>query len=633
MNLYKGYTKNNGKKPVDKLKGVTEFRTLEEVQAFDSYGGVLADDAILIDIDDAEQSEILMRIVEEFQLNCQVMRTGRGRHFTFRNSGVSACGTGKKLACGLTADIKVGTKNAVECLKIDGNERFIEWDFIDDDSGVLPKWLHPVSSNVDFFNMEEGDGRDSSLFSYILTLTSAGFSMDETRECIRIINRWILKDSLSEEDIERITRDDAFPEETFFKGKAFLHNNFAIFLKNNNHIKRINGQLCVYEDGVYVPGSRQIEAQMVHYIPAMKAAQRIEVLKYLEIICPYDSPTADAKFIAFKNGIFDITTGSMMEFSPEIVITNKIPWDYDPASYSELADKTLNKIACSDPAIRAVLEESIGYSFLRRNELSKAFFLTGTGANGKSTFLDMLNNVVGEGNKSALGLEELDERFSIATLGNKLINTGDDISDDFLQGRAIANFKKLVSGNEVKAEFKGQDAFFMKPYTKFFFSANNLPRTKSKGFGALMRRLVIIPFDAKFTKDDPDYDPYITWKLRDEAVMKYLVRIGVEGLRRVLKNNAFTESSKTKKELEEYELENNPILLWLQDHDVSTIYNQQTKSIHKSYKMFCVENGFQEMTLSTFSKELSRRCGVVVKRVRINGEQVGIYVKGRLNGR
>ena len=628
MNLYKGYTKNNGKKPIDKLKGVTEFRTLEEVQAFDSYGGVLSDDAILIDIDDAEQSEILMRMVEEFQLNCQVIRTERGRHFTFLNSGVSVCGTGKKLACGLTADIKVGGKNCVECLKIDGKERFIEWEFLDNDVSVLPKWLHPVNSSVDFFNMEEGDGRDSSLYSYILTLTSAGFSMEETRECIKIINRWILKDSLSEEDIERITRDDAFPEETFFKGKVFLHNNFAAFLKNNNHIKRINGQLYVYDDGVYVPGSRQIEAQMVHYIPAMKAAQRVEVLKYLEIICPHDSQTADAKFIAFKNGIYDVTTDSMLEFSPDIVITNKIPWDYDSAAYSEIADKTLNKIACNDPAIRAVLEESIGYSFLRRNELSKAFFLTGTGANGKSTFLDMLNNVVGESNKSALGLEELDERFSIATLGNKLINTGDDISDDFLQGRAIANFKKLVSGNEVKAEFKGQDAFFMKPYTKFFFSANNLPRTKSKGFGALMRRLVIIPFEAKFTKDDPDYDPYITWKLRDEAVMKYLVKIGVEGLRRVLKNNAFTEAAKVKKEMEDYELENNPILLWLQDHDVSTIYNQPTKSIHKSYKIFCVENGFQEMTLASFSKELSRRCGVSVKRVRINGEQISVYVKG-----
>lgn len=625
MNLYKGYTKNKGKKPLDKLKGVTEFRTLDEVQQFDSYGGVLTDDAILIDIDSLDQSEIMMQIVEEYQLNCQVTRTEKGRHFTFKNSGVTMCGTGKKLACGLTADIKVGGKNTVECLKIDGNERFIEWEYMDDDDSRLPKWLHPVNTSVDLFDMEEGDGRDSTLYGYILTLTNAGFSMEETRETISIANKFVLKDSLSEEDIERITRDDAFPEETFYRGKVFLHNNFATFLKNNNRICRINGQLHVYKNGVYVPGARDIEAAMLKYIPAMKAAQRVEVLKYLEIICD-EVQSADANLIAFKNGIYDIVNDTMIDFSPDIVITNKIPWDYDPAAYSELVDKTFNKIACFDPAIRALLEESIGYSFYRRNEMSKSFFLTGQGSNGKSTFIDILNNVVGEHNKSSLGLEELDERFSIATLANKLINTGDDISDEFWNGRSTANFRKLVSGNEVKAEFKGQDAFFMKPYAKFFFSANALPRIRSKGFEAIKRRLVIIPFNAKFSKSDPDYDAYIIYKLRTEEAMKYVIRIGIEGLKRVL-TDGFTTSEKVEKEIEDYELENNPILLWVQEFTLEKIVNQPTKNIHKAYRMFCVENGFSEMTLSTFSKELSRRYGLNVKRVRINGDLIGIYVK------
>lgn len=625
MNLYKGYTKNKGKKPLDKLKGVTEFRTLDEVQQFDSYGGVLTDDAILIDIDSLDQSEIMMQIVEEYQLNCQVTRTEKGRHFTFKNSGVTMCGTGKKLACGLTADIKVGGKNTVECLKIDGNERFIEWEYMDDDDSRLPKWLHPVNTSVDLFDMEEGDGRDSTLYGYILTLTNAGFSMEETRETISIANKFVLKDSLSEEDIERITRDDAFPEETFYRGKVFLHNNFATFLKNNNRICRINGQLHVYKNGVYVPGARDIEAAMLKYIPTMKAAQRVEVLKYLEIICD-EVQSADANLIAFKNGIYDIVNDTLIDFSPDIVITNKIPWNYDPAAYSELVDKTFNKIACNDKSIRALLEESIGYSFYRRNEMSKSFFLTGQGSNGKSTFIDILNNVVGEHNKSSLGLEELDERFSIATLANKLINTGDDISDEFWTGRSTANFRKLVSGNEVKAEFKGQDAFFMKPYAKFFFSANALPRIRSKGFEAIKRRLVIIPFNAKFSKSDPDYDPYIIYKLRTEEAMKYVIRIGIEGLKRVL-TDGFTTSEKVEKEIEDYELENNPIMLWVQEFTLEKIVNQPTKNIHKAYRMFCVENGFSEMTLSTFSKELSRRYGLNVKRVRINGDLIGIYVK------
>lgn len=628
MSLYKGYTKNDGKRPLDKIEDVEEFRTLEEVKRFDSYGGVLSENAVLIDIDDLEQSELLMNMVENFQLNCQVICTDRGRHFTFLNSGIEKGGKDLKLACGLIADVKVGSKNAVECLKIDGKERFVEWEFDENCSDLLPKWLFPVKSDIDFFNLEEGDGRNSALYSYILNLTTAGFTQKESRETIKIINQFVLKDPLSDDEIETITRDDAFPKETFYKGKTFLHNNFAIFMKNNDHIKRINGQLHVFRDGCYVPGHLEIESSMVKHLPMLKSAQRTEVLKYMEIICPSNEPVANANLIAFKNGIYDITTGELMPFSPDVVITNKLPCEYDQTAYSELADKTLNKIACNDNQIRALLEESIGYCFYRRNELSKAFFLTGEGSNGKSTFLDVVGNVVGEKNTSNLGLEELDERFSLATLSGKLSNIGDDISDDFLQGKAISNFKKLVSGNAVKAEFKGQDPFFMKPYTKFFFSANVLPRTRSKGFKALMRRLVIIPFNAKFSPTDPDFDPGITWKLKEESAIKYFAKVGIEGLRRVLTNKAFTESDKVKKEIEEYEIENNPILLWLNETDEKVILNQSSKSVHKAYRVFCMENGFTELNLSSFSKELNNRCGYTVKRKRINGVLTGIYVKG-----
>lgn len=623
MQLYKGYIKTKNKQATEKFKNVKEFKSLEKVKNLNEYAGILADDVILIDVDISEQAEILMNIVEDMQLDCVVYQTQRGKHFLFKNNGVDKCGTHKKLGCGLEADIKIGTHNSYEVIKFNGEERFVEWDC--DELGVLPRWLTPVKSSIDFFNMDEGEGRNQSLFNYILALNSAGFSKEEARECLNIINKYILKSPLSDEELETLSRDEAFPAEVFFEEKKFLHNNFATFIKNSSHVKRINGQLYTYKDGVYIPGTREIESQMVKYIPTLRAQQRSEVMKYLEIICPDNVPVANANLIAFENGIYDVMTGQFQDFSPDIVITNKIPWEYDTKAYSKLADDTLNKIACNDKNIRALLEECIGYCFYRRNEMSKAFFLTGEGSNGKSTFLDLVSNVIGEQNKSSLGLEELDERFSIATLSNTLANIGDDISDEFWQSRSTAVFRKLVSGNEVKAEFKGQDVFFMKAYTKFFFSANALPRIRSRGFEAIKRRLIIIPFNAKFSKDDPDYDPYITWKLKDEQVMKYMVRLGVEGLKRVLENNTFTESEKVKKELENYELENNPILLFLQDDP--PIVNQTTSEVHKAYKIFCIENGFQEMTLSSFSKELNHRCGITTRRQRINGKQVRIYVK------
>lgn len=628
MDLYKGYVLTKDKQCIEKIKGRRKFKTLEEVQNEPEYAGIIGNDTILVDIDNEEQSEILMDIVDDLQLDCKVIQTTRGRHFLFKNNGITKNGTHLNLACGLEADIKIGN-NQYEVLKFNGVERFVEWDV---EEGVeyqeIPKWLFPVKSNMDFLNMDEGEGRNSALFSYILALNKAGFSKDETRFCIDLINKYILKEPLSEEEIESITRDDAFPEVTFFEENKFLHNNFAIFLKNNNHIKRINGQLHVYDDGVYVEGSRHIESAMIKHIPTMTTRQRTEVLKYLDIICPTNDKVADANYIAFRNGIYDLATDTLRPFSPDIVITNKIPHDYNPSAYSDLLDKTLNKIACGDKQIRMLLEECIGYLFYRRNEMSKSFILTGKGANGKSTFLDLIKNILGGRNYSALDLNQLDERFAIATMGGMLANIGDDISDDFLQGSAIANFKKVVSGNHVKGEIKGDPhIFFMKLFVKLIFSANDIPKMKDKT-GAALRRLVIIPFNATFTVNDADYDPFITYKLKDEMVMEYGCLLGVVGLKRVLANNDFTKSDKVQKELEEYEVSNNPIISFIQEKELHEIENQATKDVYRQYKIFCLENGFVEMTLANFSKELNKRLGLIVARRRIKGKLTGIYVKG-----
>jgi Predicted ATPase len=104
---------------------------------------------------------------------------------------------------------------------------------------------------------------------------------------------------------------------------------------------------------------------------------------------------------------------------------------------------------------------------------------------------------------------------------------------------------------------------FFNPYCKLLFSANNIPRIKDKS-GAVLDRLVIIPFDAKFSRDDPDFDPYIKYKLIQEDVLEYLILLGIEGLKRVLHNQSFTKSKKVTKSIEEYEEANNPILLFFQ---------------------------------------------------------------------
>ena len=70
----------------------------------------------------------------------------------------------------------------------------------------------------------------------------------------------------------------------------------------------------------------------------------------------------------------------------------------------------------------------------------------------------------------------------------------------------------------MNVERKGQDPFEFNNYSKFLFSANVIPRMKDKT-GAVQRRLVIVPFDAKFTPNDADFRPFIKDELCEQSSM------------------------------------------------------------------------------------------------------------------
>ncbi|MDD6666212.1 MAG: phage/plasmid primase, P4 family [Eubacterium coprostanoligenes] len=626
MNLYKGYVPTKDKKSTMPFKGKTakDLMTLEQVKDLPEYAGVLNDNTILIDVDDDEQAELLMQIVEEQQLDCKVICTSRGKHFLFRNDAVQQCYTHVKVAIGLTVDVKVGSKTSYEVLKANNEERFVEWDI--EEGGkyqTLPKWLTPVKTDIDFLNMEAGDGRNSALFSYELVLQGAGLTKEESKEAIRIINSHILKEPLSDDELEVVLRDEAFAKPVFYHGKTFLHNVFGDYLIREHHIVKIDGKLHVYQDGTYHHDVTSIEKAMVKVIPTLPDTKRKEVLKYLNVMC-VNAVSAPPNLIAFRNGILNIDTDELLPFSPEHVITNKIPWDYNPKAYDADADSVLNKISCNDSDIRALLEECIGYCFYRNNVSQKAFILIGEKSNGKSTFISVLNRILGDDNVSAMDLKNLGDRFSKATLFKKLANIGDDISDEFIPDASL--FKKIVSGDRIQAECKGQDPFEFNPYVKLIFSANNMPRIRDKT-GAVIRRLVIIPFNAVFSEDDADFDPDIKQKLFRQSAMEYFIKIGVESLKRVLEQKHFTKSTKVQKELEDYEEFNNPVIGFFKDMDEGYMFREDTKTIHLAYSSWCNENGYSPESKNQFGRTLKSLYGVESKQKTIAGKSVRMYVK------
>ena len=149
---------------------------------------------------------------------------------------------------------------------------------------------------------------------------------------------------------------------------------------------------------------------------------------------------------------------------------------------------------------------------------------------------------------------------------------------------------------------------------------------RGKDSRAILDRLVIIPFDAKFSKDDVDYDPFIKYKLRDENVIEALIVKSIAALKEVLAEQEFAQCDKVKANLEEFEKSNNPILEFYADLDESDYIYEPIKTVYQKYNSFCLSNNLSPMSAIEFQKVLKREFGLVIKTVEANGKRQRVYM-------
>lgn len=621
--IFKGYCKGEGKKPIGDLKKLLPW---DKVSGYKSFGGLLNKGFIDISFDTEERSKKFLKMMEDNEWKCMVVENPSNKHihsyWRIPDNWNDKNGVDKKLSCGLIADIH--NKGTYIPLKVDGVERkpIIEPDDVEE----VPEELYPVDTKIELLKLKEGEGRNEELFRYILVLQNKAFDKEVVKRILHNTNKFVFDDPLPERELDNILRDGAFDKPIFFNDKTFLHDVFGRYLISEYHIKRIDGQLHIYDKGIYKPGYRLIENKMVEVVPGLKAASRKEVLTFLEIYIPENTviPETEANYIAFKNGVLDISSGELLPFDPNHIITNMIPWNYDKSAYSEDCDKMLNRISCNDKAIRMLLEECVGYCFFRNNKLQKAFILTGEKSNGKSTFIKTLNRLLGDENISAIDLKNLGDRFNKATLYKKLANIDNDISDEFVSDPSL--FKKIVSGDKITGEYKGQAIFEFNPYAKLIFGANTLPRIKDRTF-AVQRRLVVIPFKATFSADSEGYDSNIQSKLDTRESIEYMIKLGVEGLKRILKNQGFTSSEEVNKELEAYKEYNNPVIAFLKEIPEDEILNHSIKDVFIKYELFCRGSGFIPYSRPEFTKAINRELNCRAEPRKVEGKSTRVFFK------
>ena len=611
----------NGKTPCHGFKDGVGAKTWEEVKDFDNVAVIVPKGYIVLDFDTTSDAEIMLKIVEGLDLKCRVMKTTRGIHVWFKTSEEEPKNFIKnRLAVGIYSDRKSGGRNAYVKIKQDGKKR--EWIRYVKGAEIqeVPKWLAPISNpsgKFDFKGMGDGSGRNQELFNYIVYLQTKGFTRDEIKETIQVINDYVFADPLSDYEISTICRDEAFkPDDVIAeqikqaeeKKVGFSHNEFGDELINAFKIITVNNQLYVYEDGYYQRDEKIIERKMIQLYRSIKQNQRNEVLSYIRIRTHIGGGAIKVNpyVINLKNTRYDIRSGKCLEFTPEAIEFDRIPVTYDPSAYCADLDKMLNRVFLGDREVINLFEEMIGACLLKHNRYQKAFMLYGSGSNGKSTILNLVKTFLGSLNYSSIALEKVTDRFNVAELENKLANIGDDIDNVVIKD--TGTLKKLFAGNSVQVERKGERPFTIEPYATHIYSCNAIPRSfdKSDGF---YRRWLFIPFNARFSSEDPDYDPLIEDKITTDTALSYLLNLGIRGAERLLKRGKFTEPESVREALEAYKADNSTTLSWIDDKDLDISYflENSTDKAYSDFVDWCKLSGVKTNNITgkkTFFKEV-----------------------------
>lgn len=417
------------------------------------------------------------------------------------------------------------------------------------------------------------------------------------------------------------TDKDELPDFYGENGK-FMHNIMGDYLIEKYGCCKIRDTVHIYDDGVYRPGEEALHGIMVELVPSLPDTKRREVFKYIKVCRKTPvKELAPPNLIPFRHNIYDIKTDFFWDYSPEYVFLNRFPWDYDPdAPECATVTNTINAIANNDTAIVNLLAEAFGNCFYRVNQYRGAILLYGpTGNNGKSTLLNMLRQMIGTENASVLSLQDTAEKFRLIEIYGKAVNIGDDIPSSYIPDSST--FKKLVTGDPVMAEKKGQDPIDYISYAKMFFAMNELPAVSDKS-QAFFSRVLLVPlnnyFSAKGRRDVSLKD-----KKWSQEEMEYLVRFSMDGLRRLMAQGDFTKPDCVMEAMQEYELENNPVLGFLEEYH-NNLVGRSTDEVYDDFKVWCYNNGHKGIpTKNRFSKEICRKCRLKTKSRRLPVPQGG----------
>jgi putative DNA primase/helicase len=266
----------------------------------------------------------------------------------------------------------------------------------------------------------------------------------------------------------------------------------------------------------------------------------------------------------------------------------------------------LDRVTTGDKELQGFLQRYVGYCLTGSTDEQVFVFAWGTGANGKSTFINTIAKVFGEYATAApMSTFVVSQSEQHPTDLAKLVGSRLVVAQENQKGHQWneTRIKQMTGGDTISARFMRSDFFDYIPTFKIFICGNNKPRLANVD-PAMRRRLLLIPFTVCIPEDERD--PELMGKLVAEhpAILRWCVdgclawqREGLNppSIVRDFTDEYFEDQDVTQQWLDECTTDGGP-------YAFTTFAD-----LYASWKNWCDARGFKPGSMKAFSDTLSDR--------------------------
>jgi len=438
--------------------------------------------------------------------------------------------------------------------------------------------------------------------------------------------------------IAEVQDDDDLTQRTARHRIARAFDEYFDFVYPEEEVRGWRTTLYVYnaDEGIYEPRgehfvSKQLERAAGDYVTNQVVNEIVGKLERMSV-ARGDQFRTDPNRLVVANGILDLHTGQLDNWTPTEYHRTKLDvrWNPDAGDPDEI-DEFLHEIV--DDGDVDTLYRLIAHSLYKEYVTEKAAMLVGSGQNGKSVFLDVVEQFLGEYNVSHRSLQAFEDKFAANQLEGKMANIHPDMGDESVKD--MSTFKKLTGRDTMTADVKYESPIVFENFATLMFAANEMP-VFGEDNHAIWRRWVYVNFPYTFDESDPDAkDPepkrVLMRRLTQESVFEALLLRCQQEIQAWYEGREWYPDAMQPDEVrEQMKKAAEPVYDFattcLRDVDDEECWVRKDE-VRKAYREYATEQGLPKMGKEQFGERLLNLTDftIEVARPRVDGERPPVY--------